>query len=51
MCVVIAAAFLISMVLYVVYYRMEKMRAYHMAMIPLITEAVAMGVMIVMMAG
>ena len=51
MCVVIATAFLISMVLYVAYYRMEKMRAFYMAMVPLITEAVAMGVFILMMAG
>ena len=42
MCVVIAAAFLISMVLYVAYYRMEEMKAFYAAMVPLVTEAVSM---------
>lgn len=46
MCIVISAAFLISMVLYVVYYRMEEMKAYYAAMIPLITAAVTMAVLI-----
>ena len=46
MCIVIAAAFLISMVLYVAYYRMEEMRAFYAAMVPLITEAAAMAVLI-----
>lgn len=41
---VIAVAFVISMVLYVLYYRMEAMKAFYAAMIPLITEAVSMGV-------
>ena len=48
MCVVTAAAFLISMVLYVAYYRMEEMRAFYMAMVPLVTEAAAMGVLLVL---
>ncbi|MDO5133899.1 MAG: hypothetical protein Q4D81_13115 [Eubacteriales bacterium] len=39
MCIVIAAAFLISMVLYVAYYRMEEMKAFYAAMVPLVTEA------------
>ena len=46
MCAVIAAAFLISMVLYVAYYRMEEMRAFYLAMVPLVTEAAAMGVLL-----
>ena len=46
MCIVIAAAFLISMVLYVGYYRMEEMKAFYTAMVPLITEASAMAVLV-----
>ena len=42
---VIAAAFLISIVLYVAYYRMEEMKAFYYAMVPLVTEAAAMGVL------
>ena len=45
MCFVIAAAFLISMVLYAAYYRMEEMKAFYAAMVPLVTEAVSMGVL------
>ena len=44
--IVIAAAFVISMVLYVAYYRMEEMKAFYAAMVPLITEAAAMAVLI-----
>ena len=44
-CIVIAAAFLISIVLYVAYYRMEEMRAFYAAMVPLVTEAAAMAVL------
>ena len=44
-CFVIAAAFLVSMVLYVAYYRMEEMKASYFAMIPLMTEAAAMTVL------
>lgn len=47
-CGIIAAAFVISMVLYVLYYRMEPMRAFYAAMVPLITEAVSMAVMLLM---
>ena len=47
LCIVIAAAFLISMILYVAYYRMEEMKAFYAAMVPLITEAVAMAVLII----
>jgi hypothetical protein len=46
MCIVIGAAFLISMILYVAYYRMEEMKAFYAAMVPLITEASAMAVLI-----
>ena len=45
-CMVIAAAFLISIVLYVAYYRMEEMKAFYAAMVPLVTEAVTMGVLV-----
>lgn len=42
--VVVAIAFTISIVLYVLYYRMKPMKAFYAAMVPLITEAVSMGV-------
>ena len=48
MCLVVAAAFVISMVLYVAYYRMEEMKAFYAAMVPLVTEAVAMLILIVL---
>ncbi len=44
--IVIAMAFLISMILYVAYYRMEEMKAFYAAMVPLVTEAAAMAVLI-----
>lgn len=46
MCFVIAAAFAISMVLYVAYYRMEEMKAFYAAMIPLVTEAATMAALV-----
>ena len=49
MYVVIASAFVISMVLYVAYYRMEDMKAFYAAMIPLITEGVSMGILVGML--
>ncbi len=49
MYVVIALAFAISMVLYVAYYRMEEMRAFYAAMVPLITEGASMAVLVVML--
>lgn len=49
-CMVIAVAFLISIVLYVAYYRMEEMKAFYAAMVPLVTEAVAMMVVVEMVA-
>lgn len=48
-CAVIAAACVISMILYVLYYRMEPVRAFYAAMVPLVTEAVAMGIIFFMM--
>ena len=44
--VIIAVAFLIGIVLYVAYYRMEEMRAFYAAMIPLVVDAIAMSAMI-----
>ena len=49
MLAVIAAAFIISMILYVLYYRMEEMKAFYAAMVPLITEAVSMTVLVLLM--
>ena len=46
---VIAIAFVISMVLYVAYYRMEEMKAFYAAMIPLVTEGVSMGILVVLL--
>ena len=43
---VVAAAFVISMVLYVAYYRMDAFKAYYAAMVPLITEALSMLIVI-----
>ena len=48
MCLVLAAAVVISLVLYVAYYRMEDMKAFYAAMVPLVTEALAMIILIVM---
>ena len=42
-------AFIISMVLYVAYYHMEDNAAFYSAMVPLITEAASMGVLIGML--
>ena len=47
--IVIAAAFLISMILYVAYYRMDQNLAFYAAMVPLVTEGVAMGVLVFML--
>jgi hypothetical protein len=46
MIAVILAAFIISMILYVAYYRMEEMKAFYAAMVPLVTEAAAMTILI-----
>ena len=45
----IAAAFVISMILYVAYYKMEEMKAFYAAMVPLVTEAAAMAMMVAAM--
>lgn len=49
MSVVIAMAFVISMVLYVAYYRMDETKAFYAAMVPLVTEGVSMGILVAMM--
>lgn len=49
-CVIIAAAFVISMILYVLYYRMEEWKAFYAAMVPLITEGVSMLALLLMAA-
>jgi hypothetical protein len=41
----IAAACIVSMVLYVLYYRMEAWRAFYFAMVPLATEGISMAVL------
>ena len=41
-CIIIAFAFIISIILYVAYYNMDEWKAFYTAMIPLITEGVAM---------
>ena len=46
MVIVLMAAFVISIVLYVAYYRMEEMKAFYAAMVPLVTEATAMIVLV-----
>ena len=46
--ILIAIAFVISMILYVLYYKMEPMKAYYAAMVPLITEAISMAIVTVM---
>lgn len=46
LCAVVMAAFTFSMILYIVYYRMEEMKAFYAAMLPLVTEAAAMAVLI-----
>lgn len=42
MSVLLIAALLISLVLYVVYYRVDKGKAYYLAMLPLVTEGAVM---------
>ena len=39
---VLASAFIVSIILYVAYYRMEEMRAFYAAMVPLATAEVCM---------
>ncbi len=47
--IVIAAAFAISMVLYVAYYRMEEWHAFYTAMVPLLTEAATMTALVILL--
>ncbi|MGI6203852.1 MAG: hypothetical protein ACOYJH_01010 [Anaerovoracaceae bacterium] len=47
MIAVVAAAFAVSMILYVMYYRMEAGKAFYAAMVPLITEAVSMAALVI----
>lgn len=46
--IVLVLAFFVSMVLYVLYYRMEPMKAYYAAMVPLITEAISMAIVLIL---
>ena len=46
MCTVIAVACIISIILYVAYYRMEEMKAFYTAMVPLVSAALSMGILI-----
>ena len=45
MCGIIAAAFAVSIIFYVAYYRMDEMKAFYAAMVPLVTEGVSMAVL------
>ena len=45
----VVLAFIISMILYVAYYRMEDNAAFYSAMVPLATEAASMGMLLVML--
>jgi len=47
MAIVIIAVFIADIILYVAYYRMEEMKAFYAAMVPLIAAAVTMGVLTV----
>lgn len=46
MCAVIAAAFIVSIILYAAYYRMEEMKAFYAAMVPLVSAALSMGMLL-----
>ena len=46
MCTVIAVALIISIILYVAYYRMEEMKAFYTAMVPLVSAVLSMGILI-----
>ena len=47
-CIVIAVSFIISMIMYVLYYRMEENRAFHAATVPLYAAAFSAFVLLVM---
>ena len=42
MSAILAIAFIVSIVLYVAYYRMEEMKAFYAAMVPLVAAEVSM---------
>lgn len=46
---ILITAFIISMIMYIIYYRMEEWLAFFMAMVPLITEGISMGILLVLM--
>ena len=48
MVIILILAFVVSIILYVAYYRMEEMKAFYAAMVPLVTEAAAMIVLVVL---
>ena len=48
MAFVIIAVFITDIVLYVAYYRMEEMRAFYAAMVPLIAAAVTSGMLVIL---
>ena len=48
MTIVIIAVFILDIVLYVAYYRMEEMRAFYAAMVPLIAAAVTSGMLVIL---
>ena len=48
MIAVIAVAFLISMICYVAYYKMEEMKAFYTAMVPLVLAIISMTVLVLM---
>lgn len=45
---VLMVAFVVSILLYILYYRMEAMKAYYAAMIPLMTEAISMIIVLIL---
>jgi hypothetical protein len=45
---IIAAAYLLSMILYIIYYRVDEDLAFYLAMVPLISEAAAMAAITLM---
>lgn len=45
---IITAAFIISIVLYILYYKMKPMKAFYAAMVPLITEGITMLVLVLL---
>lgn len=48
LCIVLILAFVVSILLYILYYRMAPMKAYYAAMIPLLTEAISMLIVLIL---